>query len=114
MPAPTPHISFAQRSIVALRARSDELRQMAGTASTEDVQTALLRLAARFDRLTNKVQLARTPEYKPGQPASASGLYHEVNIFGTPTGRTERVGHGERLPRGPRGWGWRPAEADTG
>ena len=114
MPAATPHISFAQRSIVALRARSDELRQMAGTASTEDVQTGLLGLAARFDRRANEVQVARMPEHKPGQPSSASGLYHEVNIFGTPTGRTERVDHGDRLPRGPRGWGWRLAEADTG
>jgi hypothetical protein len=112
VPPPAPHISFTQRSIVALRARSDELRHMARAASTEDVETALLRLVARFDRLANKVQLARMPEHKPGQPASASGLYHEVNIFGTPTGRTERAYHGEPLPRGPRGWGWRPAEAD--
>jgi hypothetical protein len=60
-----PHISFTQRS-VALRARSDELRHMARTVSTEDVETALLKLVARFDSLANKVQLARMPEHKPG------------------------------------------------
>src|SRR5215217_3203861 len=31
------------------------------------------------------------PEYRPGEPASATGLYHEVNVFGTPTGRTVRA-----------------------
>ena len=28
------------------------------------------------------------PEHQPGEPASASGFYHEVNVFGSPTGRT--------------------------
>jgi hypothetical protein len=39
--------------------RSDESRHIARTASTKDVKTALLRLAARFDRLADKVQLAQ-------------------------------------------------------
>ena len=30
------------------------------------------------------------PEHQPGEPASATGLYHEVNVFGSPTGRIVR------------------------
>ena len=46
------------------------------------------------------------PEHRPGEPAFATGLYHEVNVFGTRTGRTVRAERGERLPRAPRGFGW--------
>ena len=45
-------------------------------------------------------------EHRPGEPASATGLYHEVNVFGTRTGRTVRAERGERLPYAPRGFGW--------
>lgn len=54
--------------------------------------------------------MPRRPEHRPGDPAPASGLYHEVNIFGTPTGRSVRLGHGEPLPQAPRGFGWRAGE----
>ena len=50
------------------------------------------------------------PEHLPGEPASATGLYHEVNVFGSPTGRTVRAERGERLPLAPRGFGWRLTE----
>jgi hypothetical protein len=41
---------------------------------------------------------------------SATGLYHEVNVFGTRTGRTVRAERGERLPGAPLGFGWRLTE----
>ena len=47
------------------------------------------------------------PEHQPGEPASATGLYREVNVFGSPTGRIVRAERGERLPLAPRGFGWR-------
>jgi hypothetical protein len=46
-------------------------------------------------------------EHRPGERASASGLYHEINIFGTPTGRSVNAERGEQLPHGPFGFGWR-------
>jgi hypothetical protein len=39
------------RTVSELRARSDELRRMAATARTADVQAALVVLAERFDAL---------------------------------------------------------------
>jgi hypothetical protein len=50
------------------------------------------------------------PEHRPGEPASATGLYHEVNVFGSPTGRSVRAERGEWLPLAPRGFGWRLTE----
>lgn len=54
--------------------------------------------------------MTRWTEHRPGDPAPAPGLYHEVNVFGTPTGRSVRVNHGEPLPQAPRGFNWRAAE----
>jgi hypothetical protein len=31
----------------------------------------------------------------------------ELNVFGSPTGRTSHAEHGERLPRSPLGFTWR-------
>ena len=49
-------------------------------------------------------------EHRPGDLAPVPGLYYEVNVFGTPTGRSVQVGHGEPLPEAPRGFGWRMSE----
>jgi len=49
-------------------------------------------------------------EHQPGDHAPASGHYEELNVFGTQTGRIERVREGERLPHGPRGFTWRQVE----
>ena len=46
-------------------------------------------------------------EHRSGDPAPVPGLYYEVNVFGTPTGRRVQLGHGEPLPELPRGFGWR-------
>jgi hypothetical protein len=51
--------------------------------------------------------VTRILEHRPDERASASGLYHEINIFGTPTGRSVSAECGERLPHGPFGFGWR-------
>jgi hypothetical protein len=47
-------VPLAQRSSHALQARADELRQMAGTASTIDVMQALRALADRYAALAEK------------------------------------------------------------
>jgi hypothetical protein len=46
-------------------------------------------------------------EHQPGTHAPVTGEYEELNVFGTPTGRIERVREGERLPHGPLGFVWR-------
>ena len=51
MPPPDPHIPLSQRSAPDLRARSDEMRQMAQSSTTEDIKAALLRLANMFEEL---------------------------------------------------------------
>jgi hypothetical protein len=47
-------VHLSERPIHQLRARANELRQMARTAGTADVQASLLALADRFDALANK------------------------------------------------------------
>lgn len=47
-------------------------------------------------------------ERQPGAPAPESGLYEELNIFGTPTGRTAALDAGQTLPPSPRCFTWRP------
>jgi len=44
-------VPLADRSSVELQAKSDELRRMAQTATTQDVMTALLNLANRYAAL---------------------------------------------------------------
>jgi hypothetical protein len=55
---------LSQRPIDALHTRSDELRQMAWTASTESVQATLLRLAARFEALADGRAAIEKPQAK--------------------------------------------------
>jgi hypothetical protein len=49
-------------------------------------------------------------EHQPGTDVPVTGHYEELNVFGTPTGRIERVAEGEHLPHGPRGFVWRRLE----
>jgi hypothetical protein len=49
----------------------------------------------------------KTGEHLPGEPARHTGLYDELNVFGTHTGRTTKAQLGERLPVNPRGFTWR-------
>jgi hypothetical protein len=55
-------VTLSERPIHRLRARADELRQMARTARTVDVQVSLLKLADRFDALADKRALDIRPE----------------------------------------------------
>jgi hypothetical protein len=48
-----PHIPLSDRTIGELRARADELREMARPARTADVQSALRMLADRFTVLAD-------------------------------------------------------------
>jgi hypothetical protein len=43
----------------------------------------------------------------PGEPARHTGQYHELNVFGTHTGRTIEAERGEKLPSLPIGFTWR-------
>ena len=56
--------------------------------------------------------MAERQEHQPGSHAPVTGHYEELNVFGTQTGRIERVHEGERLPNGPRGFTWRRIEED--
>ena len=49
---------------------------------------------------------AAATEHEPGTSTPLSGVYREVNIFGTPTGRRVRVQEGKPLPSAPVGFGW--------
>jgi hypothetical protein len=52
------------------------------------------------------IVMAHSEAY-PGEPAPGSGPYEELNVFGTPTGKTIFVLEGEELPSTPRGFSWR-------
>jgi hypothetical protein len=47
-------------------------------------------------------------EYRAGEPATSSGPYEELNVFGAPTGKAVIVLKGEAFPAVPRGFRWRP------
>ena len=59
MPYSGQQIPLSQRTATELRAQSYELREMAQSASTEDVKVVLLELAARFEELAAKVEEQR-------------------------------------------------------
>jgi hypothetical protein len=50
-------------------------------------------------------------EYLPGEPAPVTGDYHELNVFGRPTGWSRYLQQGETLPALPRGFTWRHVPA---
>jgi hypothetical protein len=63
-------VPLSQRPIGALRARAEELRLMARTATTVGTQIALLTLADRFDDLADRRVLdAKAPVCDHLQPA---------------------------------------------
>lgn len=55
----------------------------------------------------------QSDERQPGEPAPGSGAYEELNVFGTPTGRTVIMSAGETLPGSARGFTWRPLSSYT-
>ncbi len=50
-----------------------------------------------------------TSDHDPGDPAPHTGEYHEINVFGSHTGRRVYADAGTRLPSLPRGYTWRYA-----
>jgi hypothetical protein len=44
---------------------------------------------------------------EPGAAAPVAGLYQELNVFGTPTGRRKIAQEGEQLPCAPIMFSWR-------
>jgi hypothetical protein len=44
---------------------------------------------------------------EPGTAAPVTGLYQELNVFGTPTGRQTIAQEGEQLPHAPIMFSWR-------
>jgi len=49
----------------------------------------------------------KATEHLPGEPASRTGEYQELNIFGAPTGWSVYAETGKPLPQLPRGFTWR-------
>ena len=58
--------------------------------------------------------MPRPVEHRPGEPASHSGPYELLNVFGAPTGVVTHAEEGERLPVAPRGFTWRHAPEEDG
>ena len=46
-------------------------------------------------------------EHEPGEPVPVAGLYEELNLFGSQTGKAFEFREGEPLPRLPRHQTWR-------
>jgi hypothetical protein len=44
---------------------------------------------------------------EPGAAAPVTGVYQELNVFGTPTGRQTIAQEGEQLPHAPIMFSWR-------
>jgi hypothetical protein len=51
--------------------------------------------------------MSKEVEHLPGERASETGHYEELNVFGTQTGHTTHSEEGEHLPRAPVGFTWR-------
>ena len=50
--------------------------------------------------------------YAPGSEAPESGTYEQLDVFHIPTGITEHIIRGERLPLAPQGYTWRKMAND--
>jgi hypothetical protein len=48
------------------------------------------------------------PDQQPGERPASPGIYEELNVFGTPTGRLVLAATDGELPDVPRGFTWRP------
>jgi hypothetical protein len=46
-------------------------------------------------------------DHLPGEPAPHTGEYHQLNVFGTPTGWSVYAEKDKPLPSSPRGFTWR-------
>jgi hypothetical protein len=55
--------------------------------------------------------LPRPFEQCPGDLAATTGIYHQVNVAGSLTGKTIHLKQGERLPAAPIGFRWQAPSA---
>jgi hypothetical protein len=46
-------------------------------------------------------------EHQPGDRATATAHYEELNVFGSPTGAVVHVREGDQFPSAPRSFTWR-------
>ena len=46
-------------------------------------------------------------EVQPGDEAPTTGVYEQLNVFGTPTGEVVVAAIGEKMPAAARGFAWR-------
>jgi len=60
-----------------------------------------------WPRVALPERMADDREHQPGDRASESGPYEELNVFGTPTGKVHHAQEGDQLPSAPRGFKWR-------
>jgi hypothetical protein len=63
-------------------------------------------MSPSITRQKGTAAMSQTPEHAPGEPASVTGVYRQVNVLGTPTEAVVRVDRGERLPQAPIGFAW--------
>jgi hypothetical protein len=54
------------------------------------------------------------PTYPAGHPAPKSGIYEQINVFGSRTGIKVHVADGHPLPEAPIGHDWVVAEDSKG
>ena len=82
-------------------------------ATEAETMAASACLATRFRALaTRRAAVSDAPVVKqPGDLASLSGRYDELNIFGSKTGATAHVEQGAPFPAAPRGFTWQLARA---
>jgi hypothetical protein len=84
------------------RFRSDRLDWPSHSRIDAKYQVAAKRLA---------LDLPGTPHRSTGAPATATAIYLEHNVFGTPTGRKVEVNEGEPMARAAPGYTWLLPEA---
>jgi YjzC-like protein len=66
---------------------------------------------AIFLRFPDQDGMMQQDTHVPGDPAPKSGVYAEMNVFGSPTGRRVQLQAGQELPKAPREFHWRLVEA---
>lgn len=93
-----------RRTVDELLQDAAKYEAMAASCTTLGVAEGLLRLAARIRRLARERTGALVQQ--PGEVASESGAYHELNVFGSKTGITINIEQGATLPIAPRGFSW--------
>jgi hypothetical protein len=99
---------FNGRAIDELLQEAAKYATMAAGARTLGVGDGLLRIAERFRNLA--WQRAGGPVYRPGELAAETGLYHQLDAFGTPTGVAIDALRRAPLPLAPSGFTWRLAD----